>query len=236
MTFGYVRVSTAHQKLTRQIKNIKEVAKDAVIFEETWTGTTTDRPQFRKLLSIVRPGDTIIFDEISRMSRNAEEGFTLYKNLYQREVNLIFIKESALNTDVFRRTQQISLTGSEIADEFIKATNRVLWMLAEQQIIEAFKSAELEVTLLHKRVSEGVSGAVKKWDEDEVKGIEHDKRKPGRQKGSTVTTRKSIDAKENIRKHAKCFGGSLSDSEVQKLCGVSRNTYYRYKAELKKET
>lgn len=233
--YGYARVSTQHQSLKRQIKNIKETYKEAIVFEEKWTGTTTERPTFKKLLQVVEPGDTIVFDEISRMSRTAEAGYTLYKKLYEQGVNLVFLKESALNTDVFRRTQQISLTGSDIADEFIKATNRVLWMLAEQQIIEAFKSAEQEVTLLHNRVSEGVRGACDKWDEDELLGRPHEKRKPGRQKGAVIETQKAKDCKRVILQHAKAFGGSLSDAEAQKLAGCSRNMYYRYKAELKEK-
>ena len=63
MNCGYCRVSTLHQSLTRQVKNIKETCPDATIFEEKWTGTTTDRPSFKRLLEIVKPGDTIYEQE-----------------------------------------------------------------------------------------------------------------------------------------------------------------------------
>ena len=36
-----------------------------------------------------------------------------------------------------------------------------------------------------------------------------------------------------IKKHSKDFGGSLEDPDVIKLCGCSRNSYYKYKKELK---
>ena len=234
-TFGYARVSTKHQNLNRQIKNITETYPDAVIFEEKWTGTTTDRPVFQRLLKVVQSGDTIVFDEISRMSRNATEGYSLYRELYDKGVNLVFLKESSLNTDVFRRTQQISLTGQEVADIFIGATNKVLWLLAEQQIIEAFKSAEMEVDLLHKRVSEGMRVANQKWEEDEMLGREHDKRKSGRQKGSTIETRKAMEAKRVILLHSKDFGGSLGDADCMKLAGVSRNSFYKFKRQIREE-
>lgn len=55
----------------------------------------------------------------------------------------------------------------------------------------------------------------------------------GQRPGARLTTKKSIAAKEVIRKHAKAFHGTLSDRECMKLAGVSRNTYYKYKKEIK---
>lgn len=79
MKFGYCRVSTAHQKLERQIDNIREAFPDVDrIYTEKFTGIKIERPEFEKLLKRIRPGDTIIFDSVSRMSRNAEEGMELY--------------------------------------------------------------------------------------------------------------------------------------------------------------
>lgn len=41
-------------------------------------------------------------------------------------------------------------------------------------------------------------------------------------------------AKELILKHSRDFGGTLTDKEVMLLAKVSRNTYYKYKSDLKK--
>ena len=57
--------------------------------------------------------------------------------------------------------------------------------------------------------------------------------KIGLPKGTSLTTKKSIDCKAIIKKHSKDFGGSLEDPDVIKLCGCSRNSYYKYKHELK---
>ena len=54
----------------------------------------------------------------------------------------------------------------------------------------------------------------------------------GQVKGTKLTTKKSIEAKEIILKHSKDFNGTLSDVDVMKLCGISRNSYYKYKKEL----
>ena len=100
--FGYCRISTPKQVIGRQIDNIKSKYPDAVIIEESFTGTKMDRPAWNKLYKQLHEGDTVIFDEVSRMSRNAEEGWETYKNLYGKGVNLVFLKEGMLNTDVFK--------------------------------------------------------------------------------------------------------------------------------------
>ena len=81
-TYGYCRVSTTRQKLNRHIDTIREYDPDAVIVTEKFTGTTQERPVWQRLKSTVREGDTIVFDDISRMSRTAAEGFEEYKQLY----------------------------------------------------------------------------------------------------------------------------------------------------------
>ena len=82
MIYGYCRVSTKHQRITRQITNITELYPNATLIKEFYTGTTQNRPLWDKLMKQIRTGDTIVFDSVSRMSRNAEEGFKDYKTLY----------------------------------------------------------------------------------------------------------------------------------------------------------
>ena len=85
--YGYARVSTPKQKLKRQTDNINSAYPAAVIVTEEYTGTRIDRPAFTKLLEQIakerKRGNavTLVFDEVSRMSRNAEEGFSLYQKL-----------------------------------------------------------------------------------------------------------------------------------------------------------
>ena len=100
--YGYTRKSTPKQSIDRQIRNIKASFPNAVIIQETYTGTKIDRKEWNKLYRAVKAGDTIIFDSVSRMSRNATEGFEAYEALYNRGVHLIFLKEPHINTDVFK--------------------------------------------------------------------------------------------------------------------------------------
>ena len=229
-TYGYCRVSTQHQRITRQITNITELYPSATIIKEFYTGTKQDRPNWNKLISQIKSGDTIVFDSVSRMSRNAEEGFKDYKMLYESGVNLIFINEPLINTSVFDSTKNNLLninieTGNTAVDDFFKGNvqliNNFMMALAEQQIKAAFEQSEKEVTDLHSRISQGMREAKKN-------GI-----KIGLSKGTTLTTKKSLSCKSIILKHSKDFGGSLDDPDVIKLCGCSRNSYYKYKREMK---
>ena len=222
--YGYARISRPTQNIDRQIRNIEEYNDTAIIFKEAYTGTTQERPQWKRLLSKVKSGDTIIFDSVSRMSRNADEGFTEYQRLYNIGVGLVFLKERHIDTSTFKSAlnQQLDLTGNEIADEYLRATNNVLMILAKQQIRLAFEQAQKEVDDIHNRTSEGLKTA-------KING-----KRVGRKQGETVTTKKSVAAKQIILKHSIDFGGSLTDKEVmQMIGGISRNTYYKYKKELK---
>lgn len=221
--YGYARISTMKQSIQRQIDNIKGQYPDAIIITEEYTGTKMDRPNWNKLIKNLKQGDTIIFDEVSRMSRNAKEGFEVYKELYDKGINLVFLKESMLNTDIFRTTQQIASVGNEIADLYIETTNKVLMILAENQIKKAFETAQHEVDFLHKRTSEGIAVA-------RAKG-----KQIGRATGTKVETKKAKASKERILELSKDFNGTNTDIEVMSILGLARNTYYKYKAELKAE-
>lgn len=94
--YGYCRISTGKQNIERQVRNIRDFYPEAAIIKEVYTGTKFQgRKELEKILVKVQPGDTIIFDSVSRMSRNAEEGFLLYEELFHRNISLIFLKEAA---------------------------------------------------------------------------------------------------------------------------------------------
>ena len=230
MIYAYCRVSTKHQRIARQITNITEVYPNATIIREFYTGTTQSRPHWDRLMAIIKKEDTIVFDSVSRMSRNAGEGFKDYKMLYELGVNLVFLNEPLINTSVFDATKNNLLnvnieTGNTAVDAFFKGNieliNNFMMAIAEEQIKTSFDQAEKEVTDLHSRISQGMREAKKNGT------------KIGLTKGSTLTTKKSVECKAIIQKHSKDFGGNLEDPDVIKLCGCSRNSYYKYKRELK---
>ncbi len=220
--YGYCRISKSKQSILRQIRNIKAEYPAAVIIQEAYTGTTTDRKEWNKLFEKAKAGDTIIFDSVSRMSRNAEEGFKAYEELYNRGVDLVFLKEPQINTSTYRTAldSSVPMTGTNV-DFILKGVNLFLLELAKEQIKLAFQQAEKEVEDLHQRTREGLATA-------KLAG-----KQIGRAEGATVETKKSKEMKEQIIKYSSSFGGTLNDIEVMKLTGLARNTYYKYKREIK---
>ena len=222
--YGYCRISTKQQSIERQIRNIKAEYTDAVIVTEVYTGTKQDRPEWNKLYKKVKPGDTVIFDSVSRMSRNAEEGFNLYEELYNKNVELVFLKEPHINTNTYKKALEsnISMTGTTV-DYILEGVNKYLMALAKEQIKLAFEQSEKEVQDLHQRTKEGIETA-------RLNG-----KQIGQKAGTILTTKKSIEAKQLILKHSKDFNGTLSDMDCMKLIGLARNTFYKYKRELRDE-
>lgn len=220
--YGYARISTHKQNIERQVRNIKAAYPIVIIIKEVYTGTKFQgRNELNKLLRLVEIGDYIVFDSVSRMSRNAEEGFLLYEELFYRGIELVFLKEPHINTAVYRKAirNQIQLTGTK-ADIILEAVNKYLMELAKEQIRIAFEQAEKEVQDLRQRTKEGIETA-------RING-----KQIGQTSGSKLTTKKSVQAKEMIRKYSKDFGGSLNDAECIRMIGIARGSYYKYKREL----
>ena len=225
MIYGYVRVSTDKQNIDRQIRNILAVDASAKIYQEIFTGTkTTGRHEFQKLLNKVQSGDTIIFDSVSRMRRNASEGFELYKKLFDDGVNLVFINEPYINTDVYKATRDalVPMTNTDV-DLILAGVNQYLMKLAEKQVELAFEQAQKERDDLSERTKQGLQTA-------KLNG-----KQLGRAKGTVVVTKKSDESKKKILKYSKTFGGDLSDKDLIKLLEIDKNTYYKYKKELKSQ-
>ena len=236
--YGYCRISTAKQSLTRQVENISKAYPEAEIITEVYTGTKSERPEWCKLKAKVlkqsAKGEdvTIIFDSVSRMSRNAAEGFAEYQELFDSNVSLVFLKEPYVNTDTYKQAMNSQLelqadTGDKSTNDLINtilgAIKKYQLALAEKQIQLAFEQSEKEVTDLQTRTAEGMraSGAGKKISESKT--------------GTTYKVKKSDKAKQIIKKNYIGFGGQNTVEECCKLANVSRNTFFKYKREIDAE-
>lgn len=108
------------------MRNILKLYPNATIFQEVYTGTKVDgRRKWEQLLRTVQPNDAIIFDSVSRMSRNAEEGFSAYQELYERDVDLVFLKEPHINTQTYKQalSNHVKLTGDKV-DYILEDVNK----------------------------------------------------------------------------------------------------------------
>lgn len=227
--YGYTRVSTKRQSQERQSRAIKAEFPDAVMVDEVYTGTSIDRPRFNRLLKHLKTGDTVVFDSVSRMSRNAADGFALYKKLFNEGISLVFIKEHHIDTDTYKKelNKQIDMntnSGDPAADKLLKsftdALNEYMMALAEKQIHLAFQQSQKEVDDLRQRTKEGLVTA--RLNGHQV----------GRVKGSRNDPAKADKVKKIILAYSKSFNGSMKDVDMIKLCEVSPRTFYTYKKEL----
>lgn len=233
--YGYCRISTAKQSLTRQVENISKAYPTAEVITEVYTGTKSDRPMWCKLkakvLKQAAQGEeiTIVFDSVSRMSRDAVEGFSEYKVFYNNGVNLVFLKEPYVNTDTYKQAIQNQLdlqanTGDHSTDELINtiigAIQKYQSDLTKRQIQIAFEQAQKEVDDLHTRTAEGMraSGAAEKISKSKT--------------GTTYKVKKSAAAKQIIKEKYIGFGGQNTVEDICKIAGISRNTFFKYRTEL----
>lgn len=235
-TWAYCRVSTPRQSIERQVRNAKNFDPDCIVIKEVYTGTKFQgRDEFNTLLRRVRPGDTIIFDSVSRMSRNAEEGYSTYMDLYNRSIDLVFLKEPHINTAEFRanvtelkrRTvQDLGISDNDVSDlvhGIMSVLEKYQLRMLERSIELAFRQSEKEVIDLRQRTREGLITARKNGSQI------------GSRKGIRKVTQKSISAKEYIQKHSRHFNGALTNEQCWKLCGISKTSFYKYINELKSE-
>lgn len=85
--YGYSRVSTREQHLEPQVKQLKDSGAQ-IIYQEKWTGTTTNRPVFDKLLKLLLSGDTLMVTKLDRFARNTREALTTVEDLNSRGVKV----------------------------------------------------------------------------------------------------------------------------------------------------
>ena len=202
--YGYCRISTQKQNIERQVRNIIKFCPDAMIIQEIFTGSKFQgRKELDRLVKSVKSGDTIIFDSVSRMSRNADDGFKLYQELYNNGVELIFLKEPHINTSTYRKTLQekkilLNLnSGDEATNAFIKsildALNDYILTLARRQIQLAFEQSQKEVEDLHQRTREGIETARRNG------------KQIGQKFGSKLNIKKKFPVQQLIFKYSKDF-------------------------------
>ncbi|EGO2605046.1 recombinase family protein [Enterococcus faecalis] len=133
MMIGYARVSKEEQNLHRQIDQLTAYGAEKII-QEKYTGTRRDRPGIDTLFEILRPGDSLVVESISRLGRNTLDILLLIQELTTKEVQFISLKEN-MNT----------------------ATPTGKAMLQMMSVI-----SELERNLLADRVREGIAASQKR--------------------------------------------------------------------------
>ena len=124
MIYGYVRVSSAGQardgnSLEGQEKQLREKGAE-IIYKDVFTGTTLERPEFEKLLSIVKKGDTIIATKLDRVSRSASQGIALVDDLLEKGVSVHILSMGLMdNTSSGRLIRNVMFSFAEFERDMI---------------------------------------------------------------------------------------------------------------------
>lgn len=102
MIYGYARVSTKGQandgnSLVRQVELLKENGATK-IYSDSFTGTKTDRPEFNKLLNILKEGDTLVVTKLDRFARSMTQGSELVNELINKGIKVNILNIGIMDT------------------------------------------------------------------------------------------------------------------------------------------
>ncbi|MDO7806527.1 recombinase family protein [Lactiplantibacillus pentosus] len=121
INYGYARVSTAGQDLKEQQSELlKAGVQEANLFSEKFTGTTINRPQFNKLLAIVKAGDIITVTKLDRFARNTKEALEAIEPLLDKDVTIKVLNLGTIeNTTMGKMILRTLLSVAEMERDMI---------------------------------------------------------------------------------------------------------------------
>ena len=216
--FSYKRISTKEerglQKYNRQEAALKKYATENGIefvaeFQEDESGKSFDnRKEWKRLEKLVQPGDTIIFKDISRFTREANNGYNKYMELLEKGVELVFIDNPTISTEYIKQLLNVAEQQNIVARTSLESTVKLL-------IIVELDRVEQERLILINRIKNGISASEKQQG-----------RKPGQLDKMTAELEADIKAFLGDR--------SIKQVDLMEKHKISRNTLKKY-IELVKE-
>lgn len=165
-TYFYMRISTKEstdkQSFNRQYKSLESYAKDnnikfsdRYIYKDDKSAKDFNREEWQELERNVRCGDTIVFKEISRFTRQAEEGYIKYMDLMIKGVNLVFIDNPTICTSYIKHMTQIAETQNLVTKTALESTIKLL-------LIVELDRVQQEREIIAKRIKQGIKASDKK--------------------------------------------------------------------------
>ncbi|MBY6930901.1 recombinase family protein [Clostridium botulinum] len=211
--YFYMRISTKEsndkQSFNRQEKSLKAYAhnngmkfSDRHMYKDDITGSTFDRPEWNELEGNLKTGDTVIFKEISRFTRQAEEGYIKYMELMQNGINLVFIDNPTVSTEYIKNLTKVALDHDLVAKTALESTIKLL-------LIVELDRVQKEREIIVKRIKQGIQASEK------IQG-----RKQGQLDKMSEVLR------EDIKKFM--TDRSIKQIDLMKKHDISRNTLKKY--------
>ena len=214
--YSYKRISTdqERQNFNRQIKSLEKYASDHNIeylidfTEEKSAKNFSERPQFKKLDKILQAGDTVVFKDLSRFTREAENGYKKYMEWLGRDINIVFIDNPTVSSDYIRQM----MTTAEKQDLVTKTAMEGIIKLL---LIVELDRAEQQRRYISKAITDGIKASSKK---------------SGRKEGSMDKFTDAIKTDINLYLSDR----HITQTELMKKHDISRNTLKKYIAYVEK--
>ena len=215
--YSYKRISTNTEKqnFNRQVNALEKYARanniDYLIefTEEKSAKNFTDRPQFNKLDKIIQAGDTVVFKDLSRFTREAENGYKKYMEWLERGIHIVFIDNPTVCSDYVRQMMNIAQQQDIVPKTVMESTIKLL-------LIVELDRAEQQRRYISKAIKDGIKASLKK---------------NGRKIGQLdkMTPELEQDIKEYLQDR------TISQASLMKRHKISRNTLKKYIAYVKEK-
>jgi len=160
--FSYSRISTDEekQKFNRQEKALSKYAQDHGIkyfreFKDECSGSTFERPEFKELDAHLQRGDTVVMKDLSRFTREAENGYKKYMQWLNKGINIVFIDNPTISSDYIR--QMIST-----AEQQDLVTKTAMEAIIKLLLIVELDRAEKQREYISKAIKDGIEASDKK--------------------------------------------------------------------------
>lgn len=218
--YYYQRISTKEssdkQSFQRQDKSLKAYAKanglsysERYVYKDDISGSTFNRKEWLELEGNLNTGDTIVFKEISRFTRQAEQGYDKYMELLEKGINLVFIDNPTVSSDYIKQLMSVAEQQQLVAKTALKNTIQLL-------LIVELDRVQQEREIISKRIKQGIQAS------DKVQG-----RKVGQLDKMSNELKNDIIEFINDR--------SIRQVDLMKKHNISRNTLKKYVEFVKSE-
>lgn len=165
-TYFYLRISTKEsndkQSFVRQEKSLKAYAQandmiysERYVYKDDMSGSTFNRKEWLELESNLNENDTIIFKEISRFTRQAEQGYKKYMELMNKGINLVFVDNPTVSTEYIKQLTSIANSQQLVAKTALESTIKLL-------LIVELDRVQQEREIIVKRIKQGIEASDKK--------------------------------------------------------------------------
>lgn len=213
---AYMRISTKEergkQKFTRQEQAIVRWCKENSIeiperriYRDDASGKSFERPAWEELEQDIQEGDTVLFKDVYRFTRERDNGYKKYMELLNKGIELIFIDNPTLNTEYIKSMQS---SADKMKKENIIG-GMTLEFVIRLLLVTELDRAEKEREITVKRITDGIKASSKK---------------SGRKVGQL--DKMSPELEEDIEKFLS--DRSIKQVDLMNKYNISRNTLKKY--------